>query len=66
VCLPEQIYHQRSERIMAQGALPFKYEEEIPATGMTALGGLPAYMDLAYVAGLFQLADEHLAVCTAG
>jgi hypothetical protein len=51
---------------MAQGALPFKYEEEKSTTGMTALGGLPAYLDLAHVAGLSQLADRHLAVRTAG
>ena len=32
---------------MAQGILPFKYETEKKTTGMTALGGLPAYLDLA-------------------
>ena len=51
---------------MAQGALPFKYEEEKTATGMTALGGLLSYLDLAYVAGLSRLADRHLAVRRAG
>ena len=37
---------------MAQGALPYKYEEEKQASGMTALAGLPVYMDLASVMGL--------------
>ena len=32
---------------MAQGVLPFKYEEEIKDSGMTALAGLPVYLDLA-------------------
>jgi len=31
---------------MAQGILPFKYENERNTTGMTALAGLPAYLDL--------------------
>ncbi len=37
---------------MAQGVLPFKYEEEKTETGMTSLAGLPLYLDLAQVAGL--------------
>lgn len=37
---------------MAQGVLPFKYEEEKNNTGMTALAGLPVYLDLAHVIGL--------------
>lgn len=37
---------------MAQGVLPFKYEEEKNDTGMTALAGLPVYLDLAHVIGL--------------
>ena len=36
---------------MAQGILPFKYETEKKTTGMTALGGLPTYLDLAQVMG---------------
>ena len=31
---------------MAQGALPFQYEAETAASGVTALGGLPIYLDL--------------------
>ena len=30
---------------MAQGALPFQYEAETAASGVTALGGLPVYLD---------------------
>ena len=37
---------------MAQGVLPFKYESEKKTTGMTALAGLPVYLDLAKVIGL--------------
>ena len=33
---------------MAQGVLPFKYEEEKKDTGMTGLAGLPVYLDLAF------------------
>ncbi len=32
---------------MAQDVLPFKYEKEKTNTGMTALAGLPVYLDLA-------------------
>ncbi len=37
---------------MTQGVLSFKYEEEKKETGMTALGGLPVYLDLASVMGI--------------
>ena len=30
-----------------QGVLPFRYECEPTASGMTALGGLPPYLELA-------------------
>ncbi len=30
---------------MAQGLLAFKYEEEKQAAGMTALAGLPVYLE---------------------
>jgi len=45
---------------MPQGILPYKYEEEKTTSGMTALGGLPTYLDLAYVAGLSESIDRHL------
>jgi hypothetical protein len=47
---------------MAQGALPFKYEEQRRSGGMTALGGLPVYLDLAHVMGLSRSVEKHLAV----
>ena len=47
---------------MAQGVLPFKYEEEKKDTGMTALAGLPVYLDLAYRSGLLEAIRRHLQV----
>ena len=38
---------------MAQGQLPFQYEEERREFGMTALAGLPVYLDLAQVMELY-------------
>ena len=45
---------------MAQGVLSFKYEEEKRETGMTALGGLPVYLDLASVMGIAESIGRHL------
>ena len=45
---------------MAQGVLPFKYEEEKKDTGMTGLAGLPVYLDLASVMGLGASIEKHL------
>ena len=47
---------------MAQGVLPFKYEEEKNDTGMTSLAGLPVYLDLAHVIGLSESIRSHLHV----
>ena len=47
---------------MAQGILPFKYETEKNATGMTALAGLPVYLDLAQVIGVSKSIEKHLKV----
>ena len=47
---------------MAQGVLPFKYETEKKANGLTALAGLPAYLDLARVTGLSKSIQKHLKV----
>ena len=47
---------------MAQGVLPFKYEFEKKSTGLTALAGLPAYLDLAKVIGLSKSIQKHLKV----
>ncbi len=45
---------------MPQGVLPFQYQEETSSTGMTALTGLPLYLDLADVARLSQSIQRHL------
>jgi hypothetical protein len=45
---------------MAQGVLPFKYEAEKNRSGMTALAGLPTYLDLASVRGLQASIDRHV------
>ena len=45
---------------MAQGLLPFQYEVEKKQGGMTALGGLPLYLDLAHSLGLRRLIAEHV------
>ncbi len=45
---------------MRQGVLPFQYQEEKTSTGMTALAGLPTYLDLAHVAGLSQSIQRHV------
>ncbi len=51
---------------MAQGVLPFKYEAEKKTTGMTALAGLPAYLDLAKVIGLSKSIQKHLKIREGG
>jgi hypothetical protein len=43
---------------MAQGVLPYKYEEENTA----ALAGLPVYLDLASVLGLGDHIQRHMHV----
>ncbi|OYV73367.1 MAG: hypothetical protein B7Z74_04040 [Deltaproteobacteria bacterium 21-66-5] len=47
---------------MAQGALPFQYEAETTASGMTALGGLPVYLDLISVSGLSGAIKKYVQV----
>ena len=49
--------------MVAQGVLPFRYESEPTASGMTALAGLPPYLELAVVSGLTDSARRHLQVC---
>jgi len=45
---------------MAQGVLPYKYEEEKTASGMTSFAGLPIYLDLASVLNLRESIARHL------
>jgi len=47
---------------MTQGVLPYKYEEEKRETGMTSLGGLPVYLDLATVMGMGESIERHLQI----
>jgi hypothetical protein len=54
--------HQRGEKMMTQGVLPFKYEEEERTGGMTALGGLPIYMEAMHQVGLKKWVEEHVGV----
>ena len=51
---------------MAQGILPFKYEVEQKTTGMTALAGLPVYLDLAQAMGLSKSIQKHLKIRQGG
>jgi hypothetical protein len=46
-----------------QGVLPFSYECEPAESGMTAMAGLPAYLELAAVAGLPASLQRHLEGC---
>jgi Transposase DDE domain group 1 len=47
-----------------QGVLPFFYESEPTESGMTALAGLPAYLEMAIVSGLTDSIERHLKVCS--
>jgi len=49
---------------MSQGILPFQYEIESAPSGMTALAGLPSYLDLAVVCGLTKSIKQHLTICS--
>ena len=46
-----------------QGLLPFRYECEPTESGMTALAGIPAYLELAIVSGLPGSIERHLGAC---
>ena len=59
--------------MLKQGVLPFRYactctgtstgECEPTESGMTALAGLPAYLELAIVSGLTDSIQRHPGVC---
>jgi hypothetical protein len=51
---------------MPQGVLPYKYEEEKSKSGITALAGLPIYLDLASVLKLGESIAKHLHVKVQG
>ena len=50
--------------MIAQGILPFRYEAEPTASGITALAGLLPYLELAVVSGLTESIRRHLRVCS--
>ena len=45
---------------MTQGILPYQYEPEKNDTGMTALAGLPTYLDLSHAIGLWKSIGKNL------
>ena len=47
---------------MAQGILPFKYEEERRESGLTGLAGLPLYVELMAAMGLPESIGRHVRV----
>lgn len=49
---------------MAQRVLPYEYEIEEGKSGMTALGGLPVYLDLAVASGFLRAIDRHMKIRT--
>ncbi len=50
--------------MVTQGVLPFRYEYEPTGSAMTALAGLPPYLELAVVSGLTDSIRRHLQVCS--
>ncbi len=60
--LQKKIIHQRGDDIMAQGVLGFKYEAESRRAGMTALAGLPLYLELASVLKLGDWLNQQVGV----
>jgi hypothetical protein len=51
---------------MPQGVLNFKYEEEKKSSGMTALAGLPVYLDFSYISGLYDSIRKHVKIRNSG
>jgi hypothetical protein len=47
---------------MPQGILPYKYEEEKRDSYMTAIAGLPLYLDLAFALGLPESVERNLSL----
>ena len=51
---------------MPQGLFPIKYESEPTQTGMTALAGLPVYLELLHAMRFPEAIDKHLSVRSNG
>jgi hypothetical protein len=45
---------------MPQGVLPFQYQEEKRASGLTGLAGLPTYLDPVHASGLPKIIVHRL------
>lgn len=60
--LRNNIYHQRGEVIMSQGVLSYQYEEERKEAGLTALAGLPVYLDLLRALGFLESVQKYVRV----
>jgi len=54
----KRLHHQRGEEMIRQGVLPYKYEVE-GGSELTALGGLPVYLDLMAMSGMWKSLQEH-------
>lgn len=52
--------------LLANAVLPYAYEQEGKSSGMTALGGLPLYLDLASVLRVGDSVQQHLPVRESG
>lgn len=50
--------------IVAQGVLPYQYQNQNCAAGLTSLAGLPTYPDLSQAAGLRDSICRHLTFCS--
>ena len=46
--------------MVAQGVLPYQYQEDSGQVGVTGLAGLPVYLDLAHVVGLRESIGRHV------
>ena len=51
---------------MTQGVLEFQYQPDTTQTGLTAHGGLPPYLDLAFQAGVVESIRRHVGVRRGG
>jgi len=56
--LTKQLYHQRGE--LTQGELAFKYEMDHQGAGLTGMGGIGAYLDLACRSGMVRSLERHV------
>lgn len=52
--------------MMSQGVLEFQYQPDTTKTGLTAYGGLPPYLDLAFQAGVVESIRRHVWVWRGG